>query len=232
MGAKLGKWITRLLKRFIIWFVGLSVFFVVVFRFVPVPFTPLMLIRSVEQLSEGKKILLHHKWISFELISAHLALAVVSSEDQKFLDHSGFDFKAIKESLTAFRKGQKRLRGASTISQQTAKNIFLWPGRSWARKGLEVYFTTLIELIWTKKRILEVYLNSIEMGEGVFGAEAAARYYFGKSASHLSKNQAAALAAVLPNPREYVANPPSPYVQSRKSWILQQMNQLGALEFE
>ena len=213
-------------------FFGSSLFFVVLFRFVPVPLTPLMLIRSAEQLFAGKKLQLKHDWVSIDAISKNLSLAVVCSEDQNFMDHFGLDFKAIERSVEAAKKGTKRLRGASTISQQTAKNVFLWPGRSWVRKGLEVYFTLLIEIVWSKERILEVYLNSIEMGDGIYGAEAASRYYFKKNAKSLSRSQAAAIAAVLPNPREYSANPPGPYVTSRIHWILGQMRQVGELQLK
>ncbi len=209
----------------------MSLFFVVLFRFVPVYITPLMVIRSIEQLAEGKKIQLQHNWVSFAAISKNLPLAVICSEDQNFLNHFGLDFKAIERSVEASKNGTKRLRGASTISQQTAKNVFLWPQRSWIRKGLEVYFTVLIEIVWSKERILEVYLNSIEMGDGIYGAEAASRFYFKRSAKNISRNQAAAIAAVLPNPREYSVNSPSPYVKSRIRWILGQMNQWGTLEF-
>jgi monofunctional biosynthetic peptidoglycan transglycosylase len=188
-----------------------------------------MVIRSVEQLSAGKKLQLKHNWVSIDEISKNLSLAVVCSEDQNFPNHFGIDFKAIKRPLEASKNGTKRLRGASTISQQTAKNVFLWPGRSWVRKGFEVYFTFLIEIVWGKERILEVYLNSIEMGTGIYGAEAASRFYFKKNAKNVSRTQAAAIAAVLPNPREYSANPPSPYIKSRIRWITGQMNQLGAL---
>ena len=190
-----------------------------------------MLIRSVEQLSEGKKIQLRHNWVSINAISKDLPLAVICSEDQNFPNHFGFDFKAIERSLDSSLKGTKRLRGASTISQQTAKNVFLWPHRSWIRKGFEVYFTLLIELVWSKERILEVYLNSIEMGDGIYGAEAASRFYFKKNAKNISRTQAAAIAAILPNPREYSANPPSPYIKSRIRWITGQMNQWGTLKF-
>jgi monofunctional glycosyltransferase len=231
MGNTAGKRLYRILWKSAIGFVGISIFFVLLFRYLPVPVTPLMLIRSGEQLSAGKKMQLHHNWVSFNEISKNLSLAVVCSEDQNFMNHFGFDFKAIEQSVEASRKGKKRLRGASTISQQTAKNVFLWPGRSWVRKGFEVYFTLLIEIFWSKERILEVYLNSIEMGNGIYGAEAASRVYFKKNAKNLSRTQAAAIAAVLPNPREYKANPPSPYIKSRIRWIVQQMSQLGELRF-
>lgn len=232
MKVSLGKRIFRLIWKTIVWFIGLSLFFVVLFRFIPVPITPLMLIRCGEQLVGGKDLRLKHDWVSIDKISKHLPLAVVCSEDQNFMNHSGFDMKAIEKAIEASKKGNKRLRGASTISQQTAKNVFLWPGRSWVRKGFEVYFTLLIEFIWNKERIMEVYLNSIEMGDGIYGAESAAQAYFKTSALKLSKRQSAAIAAVLPNPRRYSANPPGPYVQGRIGWIMGQMNQWGTLKFE
>lgn len=216
----------RFLGKSLLAFILLSILLTALFRCMPVYCTPLMLIRAIEQLAAGKKPQIRHRWVTMEKISPHLALAVLCSEDQNFTRHFGFDFKAIEQSLEAFRQG-KKLRGASTISQQTAKNVFLWPHRSWIRKGLEVYFTILIEMLWSKQRILEVYLNSIEMGSGVYGAEAAAQIYFKKNARDLTRTQAAALAAVLPNPRRYVANPPGPYVKSRIRWIVGQMNRWG-----
>ena len=224
--------IFRFIWKAALWFIGLSLFFVVLFRFVPVPATPLMIIRLGEQMIDGKELRLQHDWVSLDEISRHLPLAVVCSEDQNFMNHSGFDMKAIERSIEASKSGRKRLRGASTISQQTAKNVFLWPGRSWIRKGFEVYFTVLIEFVWNKERIMEVYLNSIEMGNGIYGAESAAQVYFKTSASKLSQRQAAAIAAVLPNPRKYSANPPGPYVQGRIGWIVGQMNQWGTLKFK
>lgn len=175
---------------------------------------------------------LKHDWVSLENISPKLQLAVVCSEDQHYLEHSGFDFAAIKQAVKSNKKG-KKIRGASTISQQTAKNVFLWQGRNYIRKGFEVYFTFLIEIFWSKERIMEVYLNSIEMGNGVYGAEAAAQYWFHKEAKKLTKDEAAAIAAILPNPRKWIANPPSNYVSKRKAWIKEQMNYWGGeLEFE
>jgi monofunctional biosynthetic peptidoglycan transglycosylase len=227
-----GQKIYRLLWKCAGLFLGLSLFFVLLYRYVPVYVTPLMLLRAGEQLAAGQKLQLQHTWVSIEAMSKNLALAVICSEDQNFINHFGFDFKAIERSLAAARKGTKRLRGASTISQQTAKNVFLWPGRSWVRKGLEVYFTVLIELAWSKERILEVYLNSIEMGSGIYGAEAASQHYFKKNAKNLSRTQAAALAAVLPNPREYRAHPPSRYIRSRIDWIVGQMRQFGSLDLK
>lgn len=169
---------------------------------------------------------LEHDWVALSEISPKLQLAVVCSEDQNYLKHYGFDFKAIEKAMDANERG-KKLRGASTISQQTAKNVFLWPGRSYIRKAFEVYFTLLIELLWSKERIMEVYLNSIEMGKGVYGAEAAAQYWFHKSAAKLTKDESAAIAAILPLPLKYVANPPSPYVEKHKTWIKKQMSYWG-----
>jgi len=226
------KRIFRFFMKVAIWFFGLSIFSVVLFRFVPVPVTPLMLIRCVEQTFSSDPIRLKHDWVSLDEISKNLPLAVVCSEDQNFMNHSGFDLKAIQRSVDAAKRGAKRVRGASTISQQTAKNVFLWPGRSWVRKGFEVYFTVLIEFVWGKERIMEVYLNSIEMGKGIYGAEAASEYFFHTNAKNLSRSQAAALAAVLPNPREYSANPPGPYVQERIGWIVGQMGRWGTLRFK
>lgn len=207
-------------------FIFLSVVSVIVFRWVPVPVTPLMLIRGVEQKLDGKDFKLKHDWVSLDEISPKLQLAVVCSEDQNYLKHFGFDFKAIEKALKENEKG-KRIRGGSTISQQTAKNVFLWPGRSYIRKAFEIWFTLLIEVFWSKERIMEVYLNSIEMGDGVYGAEAASQFWFHKSALKLSKDEASAIAAVLPNPLKYKATPPSQYINIRKAWIKQQMNFWG-----
>ncbi|MBX3163155.1 MAG: monofunctional biosynthetic peptidoglycan transglycosylase [Bacteroidetes bacterium] len=220
----------KLLRIFII-FLVFTVGLVVLFRFVPVPITPLMIIRCFEQKADGQKMTLKHDWVSLKHISPKLQLAVVCSEDQHYLEHNGFDFAAIKQAVKSNKKG-KKLRGASTISQQTAKNVFLWQGRNYIRKGFEVYFTFLIECLWSKERILEVYLNSIEMGNGVYGAEAAAQHWFHKEAKHLNKDEAAAIAAILPNPRKFIANPPSNYVSKRKVWIKQQMSVYGELEFD
>lgn len=218
--------ILKILLKVFVGFVIVSVVSVILFRWVPVPVTPLMLIRCVEQKADGKSMTLKHDWVSLEEISPKLQLAVVCSEDQNYLKHYGFDWGAIEKAMKANEKG-KKLRGGSTISQQTAKNVFLWPGRSYLRKGFEVYFTFLIEIFWNKKRIMEVYLNSIEMGNGVYGAEAAARHWFKKPASQLNKDESAAIASVLPNPLKYIANPPSSYISKRKSWIKQQMSFWG-----
>ena len=204
-----------------------SILLVVIYKWVPVPFTNLMLIRYFENPEED----IRHDWVPMEEISDNLKMAVIASEDQNFPNHNGFDFEAIEKAMEDNKKG-KRVRGASTISQQTAKNAFLWPQRSWFRKGLEVYFTFLIELFWSKERILEVYLNSIEMGKGVYGAEAAAQAWFGKSAANLTAYEAAAIAAILPNPREYRAKPASNYIAGRQAWIVRQMRNLGAIQLE
>lgn len=219
------KKILRILKKTIVWFFILSVGMVILYRFIPIFVTPLMVIRTAEQKAAGKKLIFKHSWVPGTHISRHLKLAVICSEDQRFLDHYGFDVQAIQKARlhNKHTKG-RRVRGASTISQQTAKNVFLWPQRSWLRKGLEVYFTFLIEIFWSKERIMEVYLNSIEMGDGVYGAEAAAGHWFKKSAASLTRSESAALAAVLPRPRKSRVNPPTPYIQRRKAWIMQQMS--------
>lgn len=218
----------RLLWKTTLWFLGLSILSVILFRFVPVPVTPLMLIRCVEQKLDGKEMKLKKDWEPLEKISPHMQLAVVCSEDQNFLKHNGFDFKAIDKAMEHNEKS-KRKRGASTITQQTAKNLFLWPGRSWIRKGFEVYFTALIELFWNKQRIMEVYLNIIEMGNGVYGAEAAANQFFNKSAVSLTKSEAALIAAVLPNPRKWSPAKPTAYNMKRQAFVLKQMALWGGV---
>ena len=201
----------------------ISVLWVLLYKFVPVPYTPLMAIRSF---NSGPGYETKHQWKPMDQISFSMQLAVVCAEDQNFLTHNGFDYEAIEKAFKNNRNS-KRLRGGSTISQQTAKNVFLWPQRSWLRKGMEAYFTFLIEKLWSKERILEVYLNSIEMGNGVFGAEAAANYWFNKSAQKLNQYEAASIAAILPNPRNYSASPRSAYIEKRKAWIVNQMRNFG-----
>jgi monofunctional biosynthetic peptidoglycan transglycosylase len=224
---KLKRWF---FKTVIVFFIT-SILAVIAFKWIPVPFTPLMLIRNVEQWIESKSATFTHKWVAMSEISPNLAKAVVVSEDQKFLQHSGFDVEAIEKAYEGNKKG-KKIKGGSTISQQTAKNVFLWPQRSYVRKGFEVYFTFLIEVIWSKERILEVYLNSIEMGNGVYGAEAASQHWFRKPAKKLSTYEAASIAAILPNPRKYKATRSSSYIEGRKRWIQRQMNFYGPLKFE
>jgi monofunctional glycosyltransferase len=206
----------------------LSLSLVILYRFVPVPLTPLMLIRSLEQIGTGQPGQWCHTWVPLANISSHLQLAVVCSEDQRFLEHQGFDLKAIEYAIKVNKQG-KKLRGGSTITQQMVKNIFLWPARSWVRKGLEAYLTVVVELLWSKERILEVYLNSIEMGPGVYGAEAASQHYWKIPATKLSQNQAATIAAILPNPRFYKANPPGSYTDQQRRYILGQMRRRGQL---
>jgi len=221
----LGRIWTILWKGCLTFFI-LSIVSVIVYRWVPVPITPLMVIRNIEQIGDGKGFVMEHDWVSMEDISPKLQLAVVCSEDQNYLKHFGVDWGAIQKAMKENEKG-KRIRGGSTISQQTAKNVFLWHGRSYLRKGLELWFTLLIEVFWSKERIMEVYLNSIEMGNGIYGAEAASKYWFHKSAKKLSKDEAAAIAAILPNPIKYKANPANGYISGRKAWIKQQMNFWG-----
>lgn len=216
----------RRLLRALLWFAAVSIVLVLVFRWVPPPGTALMLERKVQSWVSGEPIDLQREWVSWDHISDDLKVAVIAGEDQKFASHWGFDIPAIQAAL-AFNERGGNVRGASTLTQQVAKNLFLWPGRSWLRKGLEAWFTGLMELFWTKQRILEVYLNSAEWGQGVFGAQAAARYHFGVEASQLSRQQAAQLAAVLPSPLKWNAGKPSTYVASRAGWIRRQMSQLG-----
>lgn len=213
-----GQKIFRFFWLVFLWFNIISFSIVLLFKFVPVPFTPLMGIRALEHNSAGKDMVCSHDWVPIDEISLNLQKAVIASEDGRFLEHSGFDFEAMQKAFKNNQKG-KRLKGGSTISQQTAKNVFLWQGRSYVRKGLEAYYTVLIELIWGKKRIMEVYLNSIEMGDGVYGAEAAAKHWYRKDAASLTRYEAAGIAAILPNPRKYKASNSSSYINRRKAKI-------------
>ena len=224
------KILKNTLKWIVVAFFASTILAVVALRFVPVYFTPLMFIRCYQQISEGKDLKLKHHWVALDKISPSLPVAVMASEDAKFMQHHGFDFKAIEKA--AKRNSQhpeKRKLGASTISQQTAKNVFLWPGRSWVRKGFEVYFTALIELMWSKERIMEVYLNSIEMGDGIYGADAVAEEHFGTTAENLSKGQCALIAATLPNPLKFSSKNPSGYMLKRKARILREMRYVEGL---
>jgi monofunctional biosynthetic peptidoglycan transglycosylase len=191
-----------------------------------------MVIRVVEQAWDGQTVTLKKKWASLADMSPAMPLAVVASEDNRFTEHSGFDMEAIEKAMEYNKRSHgRKVRGASTISQQTAKNVFLWPGRSWIRKGFEVYFTLLIEFIWGKERIMEVYLNVAEMGKGIYGAGAAADKYFGKSALRLSRGEAALLAAILPNPLKWNPSAPTAYLRSRQQWILWNMGNIGRVEY-
>lgn len=205
-----------------------SLLAVVAYRFMPVYFTPLMITRCFEQMANGEPIRLHHKWVSLDEMSPSMPVAVMASEDQRFLTHHGFDYKAIEQAAKEHIDGGKRLRGGSTISQQTAKNVFLWQGRSWIRKGLEAYFTFLIEAIWGKQRIMEVYLNSIEMGDGIYGVQAVAQQHFGTDAQNLSRADCALIAGTLPNPRKFSSKSPSPYMRKRQRQIMHQMTFMPA----
>ena len=216
--------IKKTLKWIVVAFFASTILSVVALRFMPVVVTPLMLIRCYEQVKAGEELKLSHDWEPLTNISKDLPIAVMASEDAKFLDHHGFDYQAIEHAAKRNRQHpEKRKLGASTISQQTAKNVFLWPGRSWVRKGFEVYFTALIELMWPKERIMEVYLNSIEMGNGIYGAQAVAEEHFNTDAKDLTKAQCALIAATLPNPRKFSSKNPSAYMLKRQKRILREM---------
>lgn len=216
----------KLLRVLLLLFFGSSIGAVILFRFVPVPVTPLMIIRAVNpqgtDTQKERERHWQHQWVSYDEISSWMPRAVVASEDGRFYEHHGFDFKEIQNAIDEGKAG-KRQRGASTISQQTAKNVFLWPGHSWVRKGLEAYFTVLIELFWSKERIMEVYLNSIEMGAGIYGVEAASQHYFGCTAKELSKPRAALIALCLPSPLKRDPAHPSSYMRRRQRTIMRYM---------
>ena len=205
---------------------------IALFSILPVPFSAVMVERQLGAWFTGNfSYVAHSDWVSMDEISPWMGLAVIAAEDQKFPEHWGFDMGAIEKALAHNERNENRIRGASTLSQQTAKNLFLWDGRSWVRKGLEAGLTLGMETVWSKKRILTVYLNIAEFGDGVFGVEAASQRYFHKPASKLTQSEAALLAAVLPNPIRFKASAPSGYVRSRQAWILRQMRQLGGEGF-
>jgi monofunctional glycosyltransferase len=216
----------RILAIFLI----LPILATLVLRWIPPPTTAVILERRADSWWNGRPYRADCRWTHWNRISPLASLAVIAAEDQNFATHHGFDFKSIQKALDEHEQG-RRLRGASTLSQQVAKNVFLWSGRSFVRKGLEAYFTVLIELTWSKRRILEVYLNIVELGDGIFGVEAASRRYFRKSSDSLSPEESALLAAVLPNPLRLKANRPSGYVKERCAWILKQMDQLGGTAY-
>ena len=225
------KTIFKVIRWALALFFSSTILAVVAYRFIPVYITPLMVIRCFQQVANGESITLHHHWVPLEEMSPSMPVAVMASEDQRFLIHHGFDFNAIQQAAKHNKAGGK-VHGASTISQQTAKNVFLWPGRSWTRKGFEVYFTALIELLWSKQRIMEVYLNSIEMGDGIYGAEAVARWHFGKTAAELTRSECALIAATLPNPRKYDSSNPDAYMRTRRGKIEYQMKFMPAFPKE
>ncbi len=226
------KKILRILFKTALWFFAISILSVIIFRFVPIPVTPLMLIRCVEQKWDGKEMKLKKDWVSLDKISSAMPLVVIAAEDQKFEEHFGFDLEAIRKAENYNKKHQgKRMKGASTISQQTAKNVFLWQGRNWIRKGFEVYFTFLIEIFWSKQRIMEVYLNVIEMGNGIYGVEAAAQEYFHKPASKLSVREASLIAAILPSPLKWSPVKPNARVQKKAGRIMHFISRLKLEDF-
>ncbi|WP_058910813.1 monofunctional biosynthetic peptidoglycan transglycosylase [Entomohabitans teleogrylli] len=228
----IGRRIRRVLWRLALGIIGLWVAGIVMFSFLPVPFSAVMIERQLSAWFSGDfRYVAHSDWVGMDDISPWMPLAVIAAEDQKFPEHWGFDVSAIQQAISYNERGDGRVRGASTISQQTAKNLFLWDGRSWLRKGLEAGVTLSMETVWSKRRILTVYLNIAEFGDGVFGVEAAARRYFHKPASHLTQSEAALLAAVLPNPIRFKADAPSGYVRNRQQWVLRQMRQLGGESF-
>ena len=218
------------IKKIVLWsifaFFAGSILTVGLFRWIPIYATPLVILRTIEYGLNGKWVPINKDWVSIEEISPHLQKAVIASEDPKFLYHNGFDFEAIAKAIDA-NKRRKVKMGASTISQQTAKNVFLYPSRTYLRKGLEVYFTFLIEILWDKKRILEVYLNVIELGPGIYGAEAASRYYWNRPASQLSLGEAQLFAAILPNPRRWNPKRPTNFVLRRRNFIRRNLVLLG-----
>lgn len=220
----------RFLKLFLIGFIGITVFWVLLYRFVNPPFTWLMVQRAVERKAAGKPWKIDKEWKDFEDISINMKKAAVAAEDQAFLEHHGFDLKAIEKAIEK-NKHSKKLIGGSTISQQTAKNVFLWAGRSWLRKGFEAYFTLLIEIFWSKQRIMEIYLNVIETGDGIYGVQAASQTYFNTGANRLSRQQASLIAAVLPNPRKWSPAHPTKYIRNRQYLIMKNMRRLGPLSF-
>ena len=220
----------RRLTKLLLWLAAASALVVLLLRWVDPPGSALMVERKTQSWIDGEPIDLQRSWRPWHELPDDLKIAVIAGEDQKFAEHWGFDVAAIRQALAHNAEGGS-LRGASTISQQVAKNLFLWSGRSWPRKALEAWFTGLIELLWPKQRILEIYLNSVEWGDGVFGAEAAARHHFGVGAPYLSRQQASLLAAVLPNPRAWSASQPGSHVQRRAAWIRRQSYQLGGSHY-
>ncbi|WP_192458355.1 monofunctional biosynthetic peptidoglycan transglycosylase [Musicola keenii] len=228
MIAVLKRLITRILLAVgACWLAG-----ILLFAFLPVPFSAVMIDRQISAWASGDfSYVARSNWVSMDEIAAVMPLAVIAAEDQKFPQHWGFDFNAIQAALKHNERHGGSIRGASTLSQQTVKNLLLWDGRSWVRKGLEAGLTAIVELVWTKRRILTVYLNIAEFGPGVFGVEAASRHFFNKPASRLTSGEAAMLASVLPNPIRYRVDKPSIYVVRRQQWILRQMHQVGGEAF-
>lgn len=214
----------------IAWF-AVTVGVVIMLRWIDPPTTAFMLVDRLGAYASGSPgYVFRHRWVDWVQLSGEMKLAVVAAEDQRFSDHFGFDFVEIEQALSQRSRGES-MRGASTITQQTAKNLFLWQHQSWVRKGLEAYFALLIEVFWPKSRILEVYLNVAEFGHGVFGAGAASEHFFHRRASQLNRSQSALLAAVLPNPIQFRVEAPSPYVRARQAWVMRQMRALGGEQY-
>lgn len=234
-GYAKAKPVLKGVRKIVLWsvvaFFGASFLTVALYQWLPVYATPLVVLRTIEYALDGKWVPVHKDWVSIEDISPHLQKAVIASEDPKFLSHNGFDFEAIARALDS-NKRRKIKMGASTISQQTAKNVFLYPSRTYFRKGLEAYFTLLMESMWDKRRILEVYLNVIELGPGVYGAEAAAQYYWNKPASKLTLGEAQLFAAILPNPRRWNPKRPTNFVLKRRNFIRRNLVLLGHSYFK
>jgi len=230
-GRSWPAYLFRLAILAVLIFVTFSVLITVAYRFVNPPITPLMLKMALRETPEGEKYGIYKTWVDLEEISPNMVLAVVASEDNRFLEHHGFDLKALREAMEHNEKGGRK-RGGSTISMQTAKNVFLWDGRTYVRKAFEAWFTVLIELIWGKERIMEVYLNVIEVGKGHYGVESAARKYYGTESARLSRRQAAMIAAILPNPRQRDPRRPSSYMYQRQRWILWNMNNIEMVKFD
>ncbi|HSC75160.1 MAG TPA: monofunctional biosynthetic peptidoglycan transglycosylase [Pseudomonadales bacterium] len=224
------KRIVRITFRCVLAFLLASIGLVLLLRFAPPLTSGLMMERRMESFFIDGEYQRRYQWVPMENIAPVMSVAVVAAEDQLFADHAGFDWEAIEKAVI-YNQHHTKTRGASTISQQTAKNLFLWSGRNWFRKGMETYFTVLIETLWSKERILEVYLNIVELGDGIFGVEAASQYYFKKPAARLTASEAALLAAVLPNPHIFQANKPSGYIRGRQRWILLNMNHLGGKRY-
>jgi len=226
------KRIAIIAGKVLLWFFIFSVIWVIAYRFINPPITFLMVQRNWERKAAEKPAKIKNEWVKFEDISDNMKRAAVSAEDQLFLKHMGFDLNAIEKAYESnLKKGKKKIKGGSTISQQTAKNVFLWPGRSYVRKVFEAYFTLLIEVLWSKERILEVYLNVIEMGDGIYGAEAASQKYYGHSCRKMSRSEAALLAACFPNPLRWNPNKATRYIKHRQYLIMRNMRRLGPLDF-
>ena len=230
-----GKFTLQRLKiivgKAVLYFLLVSVLWVLMYRFINPPITLLMVMRNIERKADGKSFKTDKKWVDFKEMSDNIKRAALAGEDQKFIQHMGFDMTAISRAYKANRADSTKMKGGSTISQQTAKNVFLWPGRSWIRKGFEAYFTVLIELLWSKERILEVYLNVIEMGDGIYGAEAAAQSYYGKSCRNLTRSEASMIAACFPNPIRWTPLHPTRFIRHRHYLIMRNIRRMGPLKF-